>query len=193
MRSFARACTLTAAWSLAFGASACSLLLDWNGYTGGGFLGHDASTGGDDATSDDAADNPDAADANREADAASRDATDGADASDAATPPKCGPTTCGGCCNSATGFCAGGGSQTTCGTGGEACRDCASLGESCDQGECSASVDSGPPPVCNAVECNMIHSTPMSMSLCIPVYEGACCKTDGTCGCQILIPPGPCM
>jgi hypothetical protein len=28
--------------------------------------------------------------------------------------------------------------------------------------------------------------------ICIPVYEGPCCRTDGTCGCQVLIPPGSC-
>jgi hypothetical protein len=186
VRALARACTLTAAWSIALGVSSCSLLLDWSGYTGGGFGGPDA----DDETGNDAndtADTNDAAHAKDAAETSTRDAHDDVGVPvgptiDAA--PPCGPDTCGGCCNS-TGFCAGGGSQATCGMGGARCQDCRSTGQSCDQGVCS-SIDSGPAPVCVISQC--------SNHLCAPVYQGSCCLSDGTCGCQVLIPqPGTCM
>lgn len=44
-------------------------------------------------------------------------------------------------------------------------------------------VPDGPPVVCTGSMC----------PLCIEiVYQSACCKTDGTCGCMTNIPPGPC-
>jgi hypothetical protein len=186
-RSLARACTLTVAWTIALGVSSCSLVLDWNGYTGGGFRGPDADDeGGDDAT-----------DAKSAVDApgvdATRDAPNDVEAHDAqgndAAPP-CNPTHCGGCCNS-DGFCAGGGSQTTCGTGAEACQDCSQSGQSCVQGKCSSS-DSGPPPppVCIVSQCATVA---MGQPLCAPVYEMPCCLEGGTCGCQVQIPLGKCM
>ena len=177
----ARACLLVAACPLVLGISACSLVLDWTGYTDAGFRTVDAN---DDATVD-------AGDA--EADAPSpRDATPARDAPpeavDAEHPeasPRCDTTTCGGCCTS-DGFCAGGSSATTCGTRGDACQDCERIGQSCDQGMCAA-VDSGPAPVCDEMVCRSM------ITLCIPVYDSPCCRSDGTCGCQVAIPPGPCM
>jgi hypothetical protein len=179
---------MMAGWTIALGVSSCSLLLDWNGYTGGedprrdatdeDVTEEDATKVAHDATADvDATDATDAAGGSSQ-----RDAT--ADLLEAAPPP-CSPSNCGGCCNS-NGFCAGGGSQATCGTGAEACRNCATMGQSCDQGKCS-SADSGPPPTCDPTQCQM-------MTLCIPVWEGACCLQDGTCGCQVLLPQmGKCM
>ena len=189
IRALARACTLTAAWSIALGLSSCSLLFDWNGYTGGGrFPGADADDeAGDDAS--ETADSKDAAHAKDGAETSTRDARDDIGAPDVAVidapaAPPCGPDTCGGCCN-ATGFCAGGGSQATCGMGGARCQDCRSTGQSCDQGVCS-SVDSGPPPVCVISQCSSL--------LCAPIYQGPCCLSDGTCGCQVRIPQmGTCM
>jgi len=185
LRSLARACTLTAAWSIALGVSSCSLVLDWNGYTGGGSPGRNV-----DASDDEGGDG--ASDADDRADGRALDAPEDVLVVDApqvveAAPP-CGPSSCGGCCN-ANGFCAGGESTTTCGTGGEACQDCGNSGQSCSQGTCSSvppPMDAGTQPVCDVDECN-------SMFRCAPVYQSACCKTDGTCGCQIMIPPGPCM
>ncbi len=186
VRSLARACTLTIAWTIALGVSSCSLVLDWNGYTGGGLRDPDATDEGSNDTTD-AESTVDAPDPDASGDATG-DAPNDVDATDAratdAEPP-CNPEHCGGCCTSA-GFCAGGGSQTTCGTGGEACEDCSKTGESCDQGTCS-STEAGPPPTCNVMTClNMV-------TLCIPGYELPCCLTDGTCGCQVNFPPGKCM
>jgi hypothetical protein len=186
VRSLARACTLIAGWTIALGVTSCSLLLDWNGYTGGEDPGRDATD-----------EDPGKANVDRDA-ALHADATDVRDAADElaerdapatlpeAGPALCGPSNCGGCCNS-DGFCAGGGSQATCGTGGEACRNCGAMGQSCDQGMCS-SIDSGPRPTCDPSQCQMM------ITLCAPVYEGACCLPDGTCGCQVQIPQvGKCM
>jgi hypothetical protein len=175
-----------AGWTIALGVSSCSLVLDWSGYTGGDSRGSDA----DDEASHDANAAMDATDAIDHLDAANDlDTTERFDASGAAAldaAPPCSPKNCGGCCNS-NGFCAGGASGATCGTDGKACRDCASMGQSCDQGVCS-SVDSGPAPTCDDAQCrNMI-------TLCIPAYQGGCCLPDGTCGCQVLIPSmGKCM
>lgn len=182
-RTLARAWLLFAACPLGVGVSACSLVLDWTGYTDGGFGTIDAN---DDASID-------ASDADA---AAAHDATPARDALPApdAAPvdagvveasPRCDTTTCGGCCNS-NGFCSGGGSATTCGTRGDACQDCSRLGQSCDQGACAA-IDSGPAPVCDEMVCRSM------ITLCIPVYDSPCCRSDGTCGCQVAIPPGACM
>ena len=96
-------------------------------------------------------------------------------AADAA--PPCSPSTCGGCCKSGT--CVGGQSVATCGVGGSSCRDCTSQG-ACSGGACVAPVkDAGPTMTCKANQCFIA---------CIPVYQGACCKSDQTCGCQVVIP-----
>jgi len=172
-------------WTIALGVSSCSLVLDWSDYTGGDARGGDArDEGSDEASSDrdatDAIDHVDAAD-----DLGAADVLDASGVVLDAT-PLCSPRNCGGCCNS-NGFCAGGGSAATCGTGGKACRDCESMGQSCDQGACS-SVDSGPAPKCDDAQCRNM------LTLCIPAYQGGCCLPDGTCGCQILIPRmGSCM
>jgi hypothetical protein len=170
-----------AAWSLMLGVSSCSLVLDWSGYTGGTERG-DAN---------DANSPVDASDASSTIDAPDLDAPE-ADSMQAT--PLCGPLSCGGCCNE-NGFCAGGASLLTCGMGGEACQNCMSKGQSCNQGACSSSDsgsnDSGPPPVCNVSQCNRVNGTG---ALCIQGYQDPCCRSDGTCGCQVQIPTlGPCM
>ncbi|MGH7438777.1 MAG: hypothetical protein ACRENE_24075 [Polyangiaceae bacterium] len=109
---------------------------------------------------------------------------DGAVASDAAVSGDghvpCSPATCTGCCDSA-GVCHGGASASTCGTGAQQCVACSS-GKVCSNGTCAAS--GGPPPSCTTNSCR---------NGCIPVWQGSCCKSDGTCGCQVLIPPGSCQ
>ena len=178
LRAFACACTLIAAWSIALGVSSCSLVLDWNGYTGGAAPGADGS----DESNDDASDARSTVDA---PDVDARDVnTDAPDVLVVDAAPPCGPLNCGGCCN-ANGFCAGGESTATCGTGAEACQDCASKGQTCAEGKCTSMPppsDSGPPPACVVETC-------MNMLKCIPFYQGACCKADGTCGCQNNFPP----
>jgi hypothetical protein len=179
-RALAPARTLATACFVGLGVSSCSWALDWNGYTDGGFGSIDAADdagGGTDARA--ATDANDAADAR---DSAGNDAApDVVDAEGSEAATRCGPFTCGGCCR-ADGFCAGGGSEATCGTAGGACQDCTRTGQSCDQGVC-ASVDSGPAPVCDEMQCRSM------LTLCIPVEESPCCRSDGTCGCQVQIPP----
>ncbi len=184
-----------AAWSIALGISSCSLLLDWSGYTGGESLRSDAAdeAGDDDRSGRDSSDSDgnDAKDAKDPVEASGLDARDDIGAPDvevAETGPPCTSKICGGCCNE-NGFCAGGESAQTCGTGGAPCQDCTKSAQSCSQGTCSATsppVDSSSPPTCDVSQCN-------SMFRCAPVYQSACCKSDGTCGCQVMIPPGPCM
>ena len=109
------------------------------------------------------------------------DASPGPDASDAR--PPCTSTSCGGCCTAA-GDCVGGQSATTCGTAGGACEDCTAKGQSCNGGACSSAPhDAG---VCTMLSCTTITN------LCIPVWQQPCCKSDGTCGCYVTIPTGPC-
>jgi hypothetical protein len=48
------------------------------------------------------------------------------------------------------------------------------------------SADAGPPAMCTVGQCNM-------MPRCIPIYQTACCLLDQTCGCQVVIPAGPCL
>jgi hypothetical protein len=89
----------------------------------------------------------------------------------------CGPVSCGGCCMNGT--CVGGASVDTCGVGGELCADCTSKGGACSKGACTTAVpDAAPPPACKASSCGA----------CIPVYQAGCCKSDQTCGCQVVIP-----
>lgn len=159
--------------AIALGVASCSFLLDWKGYTGGAADG-DASEDDASGPADDAA-----------ADVAVRDARSEAALSDAAP---CGPATCGGCCN-ASGFCSGGESKSTCGTGGESCQNCALTGATCQAGACSSAPppgDSGTPAACDAQTCGQ-------MLRCAPVYQTACCLSDGTCGCQVNFPPSACM
>jgi hypothetical protein len=108
----------------------------------------------------------------------------GDDASEGGTAPKCGVGNCGGCCN-ADGQCTGGLSTTTCGTGGASCIDCSSTGLACSGGRCVArpTVDAGPQPACDPGNC----------TICIPVYQSGCCKTDMTCGFMTLVPPTGCL
>ncbi len=159
MHSALRSASLTLTGALALSAAlvGCSALLDWKGYAGG---------------------------------QAAADGEGGADAGDANSPdvvmPVCGPGNCGGCCNPA-GYCAGGLSKSTCGTGGHACTDCAPSGKVCSAGGACVvpAVDAAPPPPCSPMACPF---------LCAPVYQTSCCKNDGTCGCQVQIPElGPCM
>lgn len=87
--------------------------------------------------------------------------------------PACGPENCGGCCTD-TGDCAGGLSKTTCGLRGARCRDCAD-GLACEEGACVAPSDAAAPE-CSPAAC---------ANTCVPVYQSACCKSDGTCGCRV--------
>ena len=88
----------------------------------------------------------------------------------------CGAGTCGGCCNAA-GDCVGGQSVATCGMGGPTCKDCTSAG-ACSQGSCTTPpADAGPPPIC------VLGSCSNSNCAFFPI-QGACCKSDQTCGCQ---------
>jgi hypothetical protein len=89
------------------------------------------------------------------------------------TPPTCSAEVCGGCCT-ADGFCAGGQSSASCGARGSACVVC-SPGAVCTDGSCEP-YDSGPPGPCVASAC----------AVCIPVYQAPCCKSDQTCGCEVL-------
>jgi hypothetical protein len=113
-------------------------------------------------------------------DASDGAAGDGGEAGDGdadAGKPVCSSSNCRGCCDT-NGNCAGGLSNGTCGTGGENCVNCGSL--SCNGGTCSSVIpDAGK---CTVAACDYL-------TLCIPVYQSACCKADGTCGCNINFPP----
>jgi hypothetical protein len=91
-------------------------------------------------------------------------------------PPACSPSTCSGCCSNGT--CVGGASTGTCGTGGGACKSCAGSTPTCSNGACvAAPVEAGPPPpMCTVSSCK---------NTCIPFYQTNCCKSDGTCGCEV--------
>ena len=90
--------------------------------------------------------------------------------------PVCSSSNCRGCCDS-NGNCAGGLSNGTCGTGGQKCVNCGSL--SCNGGTCSSVIpDAGK---CTVPSCDLL-------TLCIPVYQSSCCKSDGTCGCNSNYP-----
>jgi hypothetical protein len=171
MRLLTRASALAAlgAW-----LTSCSVLLDWGDY----------SSGLEDAAADDAGDlsAPDAAAV--DGDDGGPDANSPEAQPDAGTdaPPPC-KTNCNGCC-SATGVCQGGQSANSCGTGGETCRNCESTGLACVGGSCETATPSeAGPKTCSLAACN----------LCIPVWQANCCKSDNTCGCQVLIPKGSCM
>jgi hypothetical protein len=177
-----------AGWTIAFGVSSCSLVLDWSGYTGGDARGGDGDGAVDGAAAldaKDALDERDLRDVAEELDSANDHETSDVAVLDAT--PACSPKNCGGCCNS-DGFCAGGGSAVTCGTGGRACVDCASMGQGCAAGVCSA-IDGGVVPTCSTdAQCRSM------VTLCIPAYQISCCLPDGTCGCQVQIPRlGMCM
>lgn len=180
----------------------CSLLLDWNGYTGGSATAQSdaASSGTADATTDDAADEPtldayvapmmDAEDALGAE--GLRDATgDLADARETgpvvmgpdASAPACSSKVCGGCCIPSTGYCAGGLSAQTCGVGGQRCQDCGSMGLACVNGVCaSPPADAGAAAPCAVSACANLHR-------CIPAWQMACCRQDNSCGCEIIYPP----
>jgi hypothetical protein len=183
-RGFARASTLTTACFIGLGVSSCSLLLDWSGYTDGGAMPFDAP---EDASVDahDAADGADARDAHDSASASETSVSDApttvrdVEVTETAPPSRCGPLTCGGCCTS-DGFCAGGSSSATCGVSSAPCEDCTRTGQSCDHGMCVSSFDAGTPACTNNSQCNT--------TLCIPVVETFCCRSDGTCGCQVMMP-----
>jgi hypothetical protein len=111
----------------------------------------------------------------------SSSSSSGSSSGDSASAPQCSPEVCGGCCDS-NGFCHGGQSAGVCGTGGRACLACSS-GQGCTNGACVAD-SGGPPPTCTASSCT---------NVCIPVYQSPCCKSDGTCGCRVTMPPGACQ
>jgi hypothetical protein len=167
-----------------FGALiSCSVLLDWAAYSGGA---PDVSNG-DDTGSPDAT-----GDANRDEDSApqSRDAQEEGSSPPEAGPdvapdalPACAPS-CHGCC--ADNNCNGGQSDDSCGVGGQACVNCLSSAMACANGQCA------PPLAVDAAQRTCTLSTCAKANLCIPVWQSSCCKSDGTCGCQVDIPPGPC-
>ena len=173
-----------------FGAGACGALSGLSDYETGpvpdGGFGHplDARTvtsseGGDDMES---ASLDDGSPGDEAGDSAADDSPAIADADipdvDPDAAPACGTMTCGGCC--ANGTCHGGASVATCGKGGGACSDCTSMGACSADGTCAKPVvDAGPAKTCNASQCHVA---------CIPVYQGPCCKSDETCGCQVVIP-----
>lgn len=96
----------------------------------------------------------------------------------------CGPDTCGGCCNVA-GDCVGGQSVATCGVAGQRCDDCTEAG-ACSQGSCAAPPpDAGPPPMCVVTSCSTKNCAGFPI-------QGACCKSDQTCGCQWTV-FAPCL
>ncbi|MGO9839034.1 MAG: hypothetical protein ACLP1X_33035 [Polyangiaceae bacterium] len=164
----------------------CSLLLDWADYSDGlpdsaaGQVGEAPETGeprdtggpgetGSESGSNETSTTPPEA---------------GPDVADD-SPPPC-ASACHGCC-SATGDCQGGESANSCGAGGQACLDCQSSGMACVSGSCAAAdtADVAAPPLCEVSMC--------SMTLCIPAWQAPCCKSDNTCGCRVLYPPGSCM
>jgi hypothetical protein len=152
-----------------------------NGRTISDDLGNDSgdlSVGTEDAGLN--ADSDGSSDAGKQSDASEADGAPREDASK----PVCGSSSshCGGCCDM-NGNCVGGQSTATCGTGGETCVNCGS--RSCNNGACSTiASDAGR---CTQTSCNVFTT------LCIPVYESPCCKSDGTCSCNINFPPGPCL
>jgi hypothetical protein len=162
-----RVAAAVGAVALVLGAGAgCAAVLDWSGFSGeGGGGGSDAGDAGEGSVE---------------------------------AAPKCGPGSgCGGCCN-ADGVCVGGASVGTCGSGGVACVDCKPSGQVCSAGACvAAPVDAAPPPPCDPDRCATLVNgigAAFDAGLCAPVYETACCKSDGTCGCMVEIPMmGQCM
>ena len=91
-------------------------------------------------------------------------------------PPPCGAGSCGGCCMN--GSCVGGQSVTTCGIGGDLCKDCTNMGGACSKGACTTRVvDAAPAPTCDKSKCGG----------CIPFYQVGCCKSDDTCGCEVSV------
>jgi hypothetical protein len=98
--------------------------------------------------------------------------------------PVCSTSNCGGCCSN--GNCLGGQSTATCGTGGTACKGCSGSTPVCSAGACVAEPMEASAPTCTMSSC--------AATICIPVYQRGCCKSDGTCGCQVDIPSiGSCM
>jgi hypothetical protein len=165
--------SLAGVFLVAIGASACGLVAGIGDYSEGRDPLDSSMTkeGGGFATDPES----DAAPIEPGDDGATGDGNSLVDPSDAALP--CGPGRCGGCCINGT--CAGGGSVTTCGTGGVACVDCTSMGGACSAaGACTTPQDAAPPAMCVASACK---------SKCIPYVQVACCKSDQTCGCAIAI------
>jgi hypothetical protein len=178
MRLFDRASALAALGAL---LPSCSVLLDWGDYTGGltDAATDDATSveeGPDAAAGDSGNGAPEAAPSDADPDTGTDTGTDG--------PPAC-DTHCMGCC-SAAGDCQGGLSDNSCGSAGEACLDCQSTGLACVDRSCAAA----PPSEAGSQTCSLSSCSP---SVCIPVWQSDCCKSDGTCGCQVLIPKGSCM
>jgi len=185
----------TALFALVLLQPACSVLLNWDGYTGG-----EPEGGGDDLGVDPGSD---AADANVEVETGggvtdvrmdlgeARPRDDGPVAVDAGKPPCA--SQCGGCCDP-SGNCFGGRSTSTCGATGARCTDCSTMGQVCNGGLCGPAPppqDSGMvTPTCTVSSC-------FAQRLCVtaapPFYQNSCCKSDQTCGCQLAFPPGlPC-
>ena len=206
-------------WVSAVGAclvAACASIEGLSEFASGGFTSIDGASTDDDAHSSEATTVPPTADANDDAadseaepeqdagdeppreDASSDDtgprdsgagATSDADLSDGRAvdsggdAPICDSVSCGGCCTT-SGLCASGGLSNACGTGGGSCEDCSSTGQACVEGACAAPPpDAGAgPPGCQPSTC---------ANLCVP-YFVQCCKSDNTCGCALLFPPGSC-
>ena len=207
-RYLAKACAVLGALSIC----SCSLLLDWNSYTGGnGSTSNDAETPARDATvAEDADDANRVDDATADVTLGTKDAQDArgssdvtmdvADAQDDADlveqdgpggpPPTCSPTSCGGCCIPSSNYCAFGNSSQTCGVGGLNCQDCTRTSDVCVNGVCTTpQEDAGTQAPCVVSSC--ARTLPPR---CIPFWQMACCRQDNSCGCQIMLPPGgPCL
>jgi len=191
-RALARGTGLLAL-AVAFLGDGCSLLLDWNAYTGGAVdaaiedaMFEDSGPGPvSEASAPDATTGVDAGDAGMAADAG-----EGVDAGDGAPPPDAKPpcaTSCGGCCDPG-GTCLGGRSAATCGAKGASCVDCTMGGDECDAGVCAPAP---PPKEGGTVAPTCSQTACMAQNPCVPVWQQTCCKADQTCGCQVLIPPSP--
>jgi hypothetical protein len=101
-------------------------------------------------------------------------ASDATTTADQESPPTCSSANCGGCCNNGT--CVGGGSTATCGLGGQTCSSCSGSTPICSGGVCVAAAPDAGTSSCAVASCT---------NTCTPFYQTNCCKSDGTCGCEV--------
>ena len=104
-------------------------------------------------------------------------------------PPACGPQTCSGCCE--PDGCAAGLAADSCGLGGQDCQSCANQGLACEMGTCLSPPsdggpnDAGPTSTCSLITCKTLLT-------CLTSIDIACCKPDGSCGCESILGPSDC-
>jgi hypothetical protein len=182
----------SALFALVVSQPACSVLLNWDGYSGG------ALDAGDDVGTDPGSDAADAADAGVDAETggdvtdASMDVGDSRPRDDGgvdASKPPC-ASSCGGCCDP-NGNCFGGRSIGTCGNAGARCTDCANAGQVCALLNAASGGICAPPPQDSGPVTMTCTPQTCPKMLCVPFWQSACCKSDQTCGCVVVIPPGP--